>query len=149
MAANRSDILDAAAGGLAAQESELAALRARQPLLIVGRTATGTGNVDHAFTLDRAFRLVFVRCHFSGTPGVAAALAISVDSAGGSAYDARLFTITRAGVGRDVNLRITDEESAEPSPWTFQPGDALRVQWTNPDDGNITWGLEVGLAVAS
>lgn len=48
-----------------------------------------------------------------------------------------------------MNLRIPAEESVDPSPWTFQVGDTVRVRWTNPDSGNITWGLEVGLALAS
>jgi len=76
-------------------------------------------------------------------------MTITLDATVGASYDATLFTVTRAGVSRDVNLRIPAEESADPSPWTFQPGDAVRIQWTNPDPGNITWGLQVGLAIAS
>ena len=91
---------------------------------------------------------MYIRCHFVGTPGTAV-LTLSVDSASGSAYDTRLFTITRAGTNRDVHFRLTAEESREPSPWAFQSGDRVRIEWTNPDSGNITWGLEVGLAIAS
>ena len=76
-------------------------------------------------------------------------MTISVESASGTAYDTRLYTVTRAGTNRDVNLRISNEELEEPSPWTFQSGDNVRVQWTNPDSPNITWGLEVGLAIAT
>jgi len=57
--------------------------------------------------------------------------------------------MTQAGTGQDVNFRISADEISEPSPWTFQPGDAVRIQWTNPDNGNMSWGLEVGLALAS
>jgi len=60
-----------------------------------------------------------------------------------------LYTITKAGTNRDVNFRIPADESREPSPWTFQAGDFVRIQWTNPDSGNMTWGLEVGFSVAS
>jgi len=148
MAVDLTSLLDAARSAFDAQERELAASRSRVPLAVVSRTASGPGDLDESFSLDRAFRLVFVRCHFVGTDGTAA-LHLGIDSAGGAAYDARLFTITLAGPGRDVHLRIGGEDSREPSAWTFQQGDALRVQWANPDSGNITWGLEVGLALAT
>ena len=143
---NMASIRRAVDSGLAIQEAELAEARQRQLLAVVTRTATGFGDLDQVFSLDRRFRLVFVRCHFTGSAGTAA-FVFSLDSANGSAYDARLFTITQAGTNRDVHLRIGDGD--EPSAWTFQTGDALRLRWTNPDSGNITWGLEVGLALAS
>jgi len=59
------------------------------------------------------------------------------------------FTITQAGVNNDVNLRLGGEEAFDPSAWTFQVGDKVWIKWTNPDSGNMTWGLEVGLALAS
>ncbi len=148
MAQDRSQLLRAVEAGLALQEVELAEARARQVLTVTTRAATGTGDIDQAFQLDQQYRLVFVRCHFSGAAGKAA-LAISVDSGRGAAYDTRLYTITRAGTSRDVNFRVSAEESQEPSPWAFQVGDAVLVEWTNPDSGNITWGLEVGLVIAS
>lgn len=148
MALPLSPILDAARDAFDAQERELAATRGRAPLAVVSRTATGSGDIDETFALDRAFRLVFVRCHYTGTDGTGL-LHLSVDSAHGPASDARLFTISLAGTGHDVHLRIGGDDNREPSAWTFQPGDAVRIQWTNPDSGNITWGLEVGLALAS
>jgi len=148
MRIRRLDILRAAEVGLAVQEAELAEERGRQMLAVLSRTAGGSGDIDHTFALDRKFRLVFVRGHFSGGNG-AAAFVISLDSASGAAYDARLFTISQAGTGKDVHLRIERGVSGEPSAWTFQSGDALRIQWTNPDNGNMSWGLEVGLALAS
>ncbi|MDO8632060.1 MAG: hypothetical protein Q7R41_16375 [Phycisphaerales bacterium] len=141
-------VIGAAEAVLAEQNTELRATRARQLLAVGAKAATGNGNIDAAFFLDVRFRLVFIRCHFAGTAGTAA-IVLSLDSMQGSAYDAKLFTITRAGVGNDVNFRIPADESLDPSPWTFQVGDAVRIQWTNPDSGNITWGLEVGLAMAS
>ena len=141
-------ILEAARAGFATQEGELATLRVNQLCAVITKIFTGTGDVDHTFGLDRKFRLVFVRCHFSGTVGVAP-LTLSVVSASGTAYDTHLFTIAKAGTNRDVNLRICADESEEPSSWTFQSGDGVRVQWTNPDSGSITWGLEVGLAIAT
>ncbi len=143
-----STIVGAAEAVLAEQNSELNATRARQLLAVGAKAATGTGHIDATFSLDVRFRLVFVRCHFTGATGLMP-LALSLDSNRGSAHDAVLFTVTKAGVGRDVNLRIGSEESLDPSSWTFQPGDAVRVQWTNPSVGSVTWGLEVGLAMAS
>ncbi|UCE60480.1 MAG: hypothetical protein JSU63_01780 [Phycisphaerales bacterium] len=148
MPADLPQILQTAQDGFSAQESELAASRSRQVFSVISKTATGSADIDEAFQLDCRFRLVFVRCHFSGSDGTAS-LTVSIDSAAGAVYDTRLFTIAKAGTNRDVNLRISREEGAEPSPWTFQAGDAVRVQWTNPDTSNITWGLEVGLAIAS
>jgi len=129
------------------QDSELDRVRERQLRTVVRKTATGSANLDVLFSLDRRFRLIFVRCHFAGASGTAP-FRLAVDSGAGSAYDTRLFTITSAGVDKDVHLRIGDGDTQEPAPWTFQPDDQLRIQWINPDSGNITWGLEVGLAMA-
>lgn len=143
-----STIIGTAEAVLAEQNTELNATRARQLLAVAARAATGTGNIDATFALEVRFRLVFVRCHFTGAPGQVPMI-ISLDSVRGGAYDSHLFTISKAGVGRDVNFRVGNDETADPSAWTLQPGDAIRVQWTNPSPGNITWGLEVGLAMAS
>jgi len=141
------DILDVAELTLAKSEDRVAALRAERQSMVHDRTASGSADMNALFALDRRFRLVFVRVHFVGGAGTAP-LHVEVQSAGGSAFDARLFTIHRAGVGRDVHLRVPAQESLEPSPWTFQPGDQLLLTWTNPDAGTMTWGASVGLAIA-
>lgn len=138
----------AAVVGFAALDLEALESRQRELNAVVTRTATGTGNIDETFGLDQRFRLVFVRCHFTGTLGTGP-VTISVDSNDGTAYDAMLFTVSLAGTTKDVNLRLGGEEASEPAAWTFQSADRVRIQWTNPDSGNITWGLEVGLALAS
>ena len=148
MAAEIDQILQAAQDALDRQESELQSLRAQQIRAVVVRTATGSGNTDELFQLDEPFRLIFLRCHYTGTSGTNP-LHVSLDSAAGSAYDTRLFTVSQPGIDKDVNLRIAADEMTEPSAWTFQAGDKLRVEWVNPDAGNITWGLEVGLAPVS
>jgi hypothetical protein len=142
------NILRTAQNGFSAQEAELAATWQRQLVTVVTKTTTGSGDINETVDLDRKFRLVFVRCHFVGGSG-SASLAISVDSQSGSAYDTQLFAITQAGTTKDVNLRIGDGDVQDPSPWTFQAGDSVRIQWANPDSGNMSWGLEVGLALAS
>ena len=148
MATQLSDILDATRQGFELQAMEINAARALYRLVPVVQRATGSANIDEVFSLDGRFRLVFVRCHFAGGSG-SAALSISLDSVEGAAYDTRLFTMTQAGVDHDVQLRIAADELAEPSAWVFQPADAIRVQWANPDSGQMTWGLEVGLVLAS
>lgn len=141
-------LLAATEAALTHQTVELAEVRSRQLVSVAAKAASGTGHIDAVFALGVRFRLVFVRCHFAGPAGSAPML-LSLDAALGEAYDARLFVVTRAGTNYDVNLRIPAEESQDPSPWTFQVGDQVRIQWTNPDSGNITWGLQVGLAIAS
>lgn len=148
MAKSTSNLIRTVDTALAVQQIELSDTRARQMLAVVTRTATGTADIDHTFALDQKYRLIFIRCHFSGTSG-AADLLISVDSGNGSAYDTRLFTVTAAGTSKDVHLRVGSRDTGEPSAWTFQASDSIRLQWTNPDSGNITWGLEIGLAPAS
>ena len=148
MRSSRANALRMIEAGLAVQEAELAELRQRQILAVTAKRATGSGDIDHTFSLDRRFRLVFIRCHFTGGTGTAA-FDTSVDSGAGAAYDTRLFRITRSGTGEDVHLRIGEGDTGEPSAWTFQSGDTVRIQWTNPDSGNMTWGLEIGLALAS
>ena len=148
MAVNLTSVLETAEAGFAAQTEEIRAQRGEQIRSVVSKTATGSGDIDETFELDERFRLVFVRCHFVGTAGTDA-FAISLDSTAGPSYDALLFTVSQAGTSTDVNLRIEPTGAGEPSPWTLQAGDKVRVQWTNPDSGNITWGLEVGPALAS
>jgi hypothetical protein len=133
--------------GFGAQDQELRDQYERQLLVVHALTATGSGDIDETFALEQRFRLIYLRCHFAGTSGTAP-LHLSVDSAQGSAYDARLFTIAVAGIDKDVHLRVTPESGLAPSPWTLQAGDAIRLVWTNPDSGNITWGLEIGLSLA-
>jgi len=143
-----SKINDVLGAALVLQESELAEVRQRQMLSVATKTATGSGDIAHTFGLDCKYRLVFIRCHFTGSAGTAS-FHISVDSAAGPAYDARLFMIALAGTDKDVHLRIGEGDTGEPSAWTFQADDAIKIAWTNPDSGNITWGLEVGLAIAT
>ena len=148
MAGNRLSALRAVSRELDLQSLELEELRARQMRAVLTKTATGSGDIANLFKLDRKFRVVFVRCHFVGTASTAE-FALSVDSASGSAFDTKLFSIAQAGGGQDVHLRTDDGGTSEPSPWTFQSGDQIRIDWTNPASGNITWGLEIGFVLAS
>ncbi len=148
MAASVPEMMEFAQAGFVAADAELAAARERQLRTVVRQTAGGSGNLDAMFGLDRKFRLVFVRGHFVGGAGTAP-LILALDSGKGPAHDTKLFTVTLAGTGKDVNLRLSGDESQDPSPWTLQSDDRLRIQWTNPDSANMTWGLEVGLALCA
>ena len=142
------DVVGVVGGQLQSQDAELLLDRERQRLAVTRKTVSGSGDMDELFSLDLRFRLVYLRCHFVGGSGTAP-LSLSLDSDAGSAFDTHLFTVTHAGTGKDVNLRIAEGDTQEPSAWTLHTPDQLRVQWTNPDSGNMTWGLEVGLALAS
>lgn len=139
-------LIQAAQEELDRQAAELSDQEARQLRTVTAKTATGTSSIAHTFKLDRRFRLVYVRCHFTGAPGTAA-FRVSVSSASGSAYNTVLATVAAAGVNADVNQRM--DALTEPSPWTIRKGDAVRLDWVSPSPGLITWGLEVGLAPAS
>jgi len=139
-------LLEHAQNLFAAQDTEIALLKEQQLRRVFTRTATGTGSISNSFKLDERFRLVFVRCHFAGGSGTAA-FKISVSSAGGSAYNTILQTVAIAGTNADVHQRM--DSGIEPSGWTFQKGDSVKVDWINPSPGGMTWGLEVGLALAS
>ncbi|MBI1825879.1 MAG: hypothetical protein HY287_05850 [Planctomycetes bacterium] len=141
-----SKIREVAATALTSLDSELFLARERQLSAVTHVVAGGSGNIDSSFGPDVRFRLVFVRCHFVGGSSTAA-MTITLDSVSGASYDCLLFTILTAGPAHDVNFRIPANESEDPSPWTFQAGDRLRIQWANP--GGTAWGLEVGLTLAS
>jgi hypothetical protein len=144
---NMSDIRQTAEQGFAAQEAELAAARQRQVNHVVTKSATGSGSINENMELDRQFRLIYVRCHFTGGTG-GAAFTVSVGSAKGTAYDCQLLKRNNKGTGFDVFETIAIS-NADPSPWTIDTGDSVNIKWTNPDSGNMTWGLECGFALAS
>jgi hypothetical protein len=109
--------------------------------------AAGNANMDETFSLTGPYRLIYVRCHFAGGTGTAA-LDITVDSAAGPEYDVELTSGKSSGINFDLNFRVPGADVPMPSSWVIHAGDALRFTWTNPDPGNMTWGLEVGLARA-
>lgn len=94
---------------------------------------------------DKAFVLSFCRIHFSGSGSGTADLAINIDNSRGRHYDMLLHTVKAVGKGADVNFRVPLDEIKD---WILQPGDLIVLTWTNPDSGNILWGVEVGLVDA-
>lgn len=142
------DIQSTAQAGFDHQNFELARAIDRSRLVVYSQTAEGSANIAETFNLDRRFRLVFVRCHFTSGFGVKT-MTVSIDSALGSRYDVVLAKITNVGTTVDALLNILGDENAEPSPWTFQAGDKIRIDWTNPASGIMLWGLEVGMALVA
>lgn len=115
---------------------------------VTTKYATGSANINSLVNLDVPFRLVLVRCHFAGGTGTAD-LILELNSAQGNQHDAHLKSITAVGTGTDVFYTPGGTDIADPSPWSFQSGDQLRIKWVNPDSGSMTWGLEVGLAISA
>ena len=147
MATTISALQRAAEAGLARQDARIDAEIARRIDSVYIQRAAGTGHLDQSFGPASPFRLVHVRCHFVGT-SLTGPFILSVDSAAGAAYATRLFTLTQAGPDCDVHFRCLADETQAPAAWAFAAGDQLRLQWTNPDPGQITWGVEVAFAAA-
>ncbi|MCK4624060.1 MAG: hypothetical protein KAV00_02030 [Phycisphaerae bacterium] len=112
----------------------------------IGAQDTTVGRVARFFR-PKPFYLSWVRVHFSGSGSGTATLTLKLDNAHGELWDATLWTWTGAGIGAaDVFFRIPLNELEH---WLFQDGDELCFEWTNPDAGNINWGIETGLIDAT
>lgn len=148
MATKMSQVMNAAQAGFQQLEAELVAETFRHLRRVHTFAEGGNGNIGHDFALNRAARLVFVRCHFTGGSGTADFL-LRLRSRLSADWDVVLHTLAARGTGADVHFIIPGDTNLEPSPWVLQPGDAVRCEWTNPDSGVMKWGLEVGLAMAT
>lgn len=113
--------------------------------------ANGTGNIaelipptEIADYAEFQWQLVLVRCHFSRETGSGtdtAAMTLSYHRDRDDKHNTLLWTLAARGDDADVHFRIPlDEREA----WTFERGDQLKIEWTNPDPGNLTWALDVG-----
>ena len=148
MASTPAQLVRAFQANLALQDALLDRQLDRARDRVITKYASGSGNINNVFDLDVPFRVVFVRCHFTGGTGTAGMI-LDINSAQGIPHDTRLTTITAVGAGTDVFYTPGGAAIADPSSWSFQSSDQLRVKWTNPDAGNMNWGLEVGLAPAA
>ena len=143
-----SEIHQTAQQGFAALAAELATIQQRQLDHVVTQSATGTGNISQSLGLDRQFRLIYVRCHFTAGSGNSP-LTVSVDSVKATAYDCELIKVLQAGTGKDVFKHVNETNLEDPSPWTIDTGDSVKIAWINPAPGLMIWGLECGFALAS
>ena len=147
MSKQMSSVLEVAQAGLLAQEAELARAKERKTLAVFTQNADGSNDISELFGLDKKFRLIFVRCHFSGVLGTAT-MYLKLDSRLGSRYDLALAGISSVGLGNDVNFSLGYyKSSVEPLILAFQEGDRILVEWSNPNPGVTQWGLEVGMAL--
>lgn len=115
----------------------------------------GIGNIAQKFEPNPGlgYRLVMVRCHFlraSGSGTDVANLIMSVDSERSrndnhSRFNHQIWVfrdvgVSPAGVNADAFLWVEPERREA---FKFGAHDWLTFAWTNPDSGEIEWGLEV------
>ena len=122
-----------------------------EPRAIVWVRYSGHGNLDLTCEPPFAGRWcpAHIRIHFrdiTGSTGAndAATLVAYLDSDAGVAWDVQVIEPVSAGLNQDVFLRWKTQE--EIAGYTFDSADRLRFAWTNPDAGNLGWGLEIGFA---
>ncbi len=119
--------------------------------------ANGTGNIDEVFPPKATrpwerFTLAFLRIHFrdetngSLTADVAAELTLYMDShpelSGEGMYDVTAMEFGKVGFGQDVHANPPPEEMGR---YIVRRGFAMRINWSNPQSGNIGYGIEIGL----
>ena len=94
--------------------------------------------------------LVSIQLHFrdlSGSATLTADCSIYRDRRSEqTAWNGLLWKMLAVGIGAEGNLVIPPDELYL---WTFDADEAVTLTWTNPDSGNIGWGVEVGVAPAS
>lgn len=98
-----------------------------------------------AFGLDEGFCLVFVRMHFSAGTGTAdCTLSLLNQDDPDETLNSYLYIFSGAGTGTDGHFSPL-QEATSIGPWSFAAKQKLAFLWTNPDDGTMRWGIEVGL----
>jgi hypothetical protein len=107
--------------------------------------AEGVGNIDQDFGLPVKFRLVFMRGHFTGGTGDAT-LTIRQTSRKNNLYNVVIAELEDVGTttNSDVHYRVHDWVRDS---FVFEGGDFVHIGWTNPDSGDMSYGIEVGLEV--
>lgn len=108
----------------------------------------GTGNIDFTIRPQQTFKPTRIVIHFygSGWSGTNP-ITLTLDSGNGAEYDALLSTVPLKGLNADANIVWTADELRNPSPWTFNADDGIRIQWTDPSAGTAKWGIEIKLAL--
>jgi hypothetical protein len=85
--------------------------------------------------------ILSLRVHFAGGIGTAV-LKVYVDSHRGEAYDMLLYTSSAIGTGTDLQWDVPEDELRG---YYVDVGDEVVLTWTNPDDGNMEWAVELAL----
>ncbi len=135
----------AAMQGFEQLDQELLRQQASWPNRLYMSINAGNGNIAHEFSIACRFRLVFTRCHFSAGAGTNA-FVIKVKSRLSADWDTQITSIAARGTGADVWYTVPGTDLQEPSPYTFDYGDSIRCEWTNPAAGVMKWAIEMGLA---
>jgi len=104
------------------------------------------------FSLDvDRFALAFVRARFVSGTGTASIklrldhpLELTYQAGSESLYDFTLWQWDTMGTTGTATLNDRTPED-ELHHWTFERGNVLVFEWTNPQAGTMRWALEVGL----
>jgi hypothetical protein len=108
---------------------------------------SGSGNIDWKVpevSPNQLWALVSVKLHFyrfSGSGTDTATLTLSVYRERDEKFNAQLYTFAGLGDANDLFFRVHERER---DCWAFQAEDQIQFTWTNPDSGNLWYGLEVG-----
>lgn len=102
------------------------------------------------FILEPASRMAIVKVdiHFSGSGTGVADCLMKRDSIHGTFYDGILYKFNSVGiivatsVPVDPVLRIAEDQLIH---YIVEDGDHIVFEWTNPDTGNINWGIELSV----
>ena len=97
--------------------------------------ATGSGAMSVTFDPEGSCRIYQINIHLSAQASTEENLVISIDSANGTEYDAKVLSKAMSGV---QDVIITTYDIGE---FYMFGGDKLVASWTNTD--SRTWGLEI------
>ena len=119
--------------------------------------ASGSGNIAETFPPAHArpswrFLVAFARIHFADIKDGALATEVLAtltarangdpDQSTAGPHDTELWDFGKMGFGFDLSMAITPDEVAR---WTIRRYFGVRFEWTNPQNGDIAWGFEIGL----
>jgi|GEM_PF-4430067 len=133
-------------------------LKTRKTEEVIITRREGKGSINEAFYLDSSkskCKLIFIRATFNANgespPYSTATFRIFQISTAKEEFNSQLHRVTERGPNSDgdddVFIRIEQESSRDPSPWTVQKGSGFNVKWVSPNPA-YKWALEVGLARA-
>ena len=89
-------------------------------------------------------RIVRIRVTFTGTASKVAAMSFKIDAPQGEAFDRVIRDYSAAGTGANILFRTPVGDDT----FILEVGEILVLEWTNPDDGNVTWVADVELVAA-
>lgn len=106
----------------------------------------GSGNLASGMQSSNLWHPLFVRGHWrriSGSGTETATLTFDILSSRGPNFSTRIFTITGAGNGGDVNWGVTADDLASYR-YLMEKNDQVILNWTNPDSPELYVGVLLG-----